>query len=83
LCIAIARGPLRRGERWAWWALLCALAVGGSVDVYELVAIYPHGFAGGAGFGWPPLVVYVASWAGGLAMAAPAALRRQTDAPAV
>ena len=23
-CVAVARGPLRRGERWAWWAMLVA-----------------------------------------------------------
>ncbi len=24
VCVAIALGPLRRGERWAWWAMLVA-----------------------------------------------------------
>ena len=24
MCVAIALGPLRRGERWAWWAMLVA-----------------------------------------------------------
>ena len=26
-CLAIALGPLRRGERWAWWTMLVACLV--------------------------------------------------------
>ena len=33
-CLAIALGPLRRGERWAWWAMLVAcLSLFGGVFV--------------------------------------------------
>jgi hypothetical protein len=33
-CLAIVLGPLRRGERWAWWAMLVAcLALFGGVFV--------------------------------------------------
>ena len=33
-CVAIAVGPLRRGERWAWWTMLVAcLALFGGVFV--------------------------------------------------
>jgi len=33
-CVAIALGPLRRGERWAWWTMLVAcLALFGGVFV--------------------------------------------------
>ena len=33
-CLAIALGPLRRGERWAWWTMLVAcLALFGGVFV--------------------------------------------------
>lgn len=33
-CLAIALGPLRRGERWAWWIMLIAsLALFGGVFV--------------------------------------------------
>jgi hypothetical protein len=34
VCVAIALGPLRRGERWAWWVMLIAcLALFGGVFV--------------------------------------------------
>ncbi len=34
VCVAIALGPLRRGERWAWWIMLVAcLALFGGVFV--------------------------------------------------
>jgi hypothetical protein len=34
VCLAIALGPLRRGERWAWWTMLAAcLALFGGVFV--------------------------------------------------
>ncbi len=34
VCVAIALGPLRRGERWAWWTMLIAcLALFGGVFV--------------------------------------------------
>ena len=31
--LAIARGPLRRGERWAWWSMVGALATWFVLDV--------------------------------------------------
>jgi len=34
VCVAIALGPLRRGERWAWWIMLVAcVALFGGVFV--------------------------------------------------
>lgn len=34
VCVAIALGPLRRGERWAWWTMLAGcLALFGGVFV--------------------------------------------------
>jgi hypothetical protein len=45
VCVAIALGPLRRGERWAWWIMLLAcLALFGGVFV-------AHALSGGG----PPI----------------------------
>jgi hypothetical protein len=45
VCLAIALGPLRRGERWAWWTMLAAcLALFGGVFV-------AHALSGGG----PPI----------------------------
>ena len=69
LCVVLALGPLRRGERWAWWALLGAFLVGATADVAMLLAFYGHGL-GGEGFGWPVLALYLAAWPAGLWLSA-------------
>ncbi len=62
VCVWMARTALRRGERWAWNALLVYLLMGAMVDVFEVLFIYPHGFPlgntpsdGVRGFGWPAI----------------------------
>ena len=38
VCVAIALGPLRRGERWAWWTMMIAcLVLFGGVFVAHLL----------------------------------------------
>ncbi len=40
VCVAIALGPLRRGERWAWWIMLLAcLALFGGVFVAHALSL--------------------------------------------
>jgi len=69
LSVWIARTALRRGERWAWQALLAVLILGG-VDLVEVFVIYPHGFplsfapVGQArGFGWEQIAAWIGIWA--------------------
>lgn len=70
LSVWIARSALRRGESWAWQALLTVLILGGGVDLVEVAFIYPHGFpisaapgGGGVGFGWEPIAAWIGLWA--------------------
>lgn len=70
LSVWIARTALRRGERWAWQALLAVLILGGGVDLVEVAFIYPHGFplsfapVGAArGFGWEQIAAWIGIWA--------------------
>jgi hypothetical protein len=65
----VAHMGLRRGQHWAWWALLTVLLIVGGTDTYELT-IYPHGLPlfptpsdGNRGFGWPSLAAGFAVWA--------------------
>jgi hypothetical protein len=69
LAVWVAHTGLRRGQRWAWWALLTVLLIIGGTDTYELT-IYPHGLPlfpapsdGNRGFGWPSLAAGFAVWA--------------------
>ncbi len=40
VCVAIALGPLRRGERWAWWTMLVAcLSLFGGVFVAHALSL--------------------------------------------
>ncbi len=40
VCLAIALGPLRRGERWAWWTMLVAcLSLFGGVFVAHALSL--------------------------------------------
>lgn len=78
VCGWVARTALRRGERWAWNALLSYLCLAGGVDIVEMLFIYPHGFPLGAtpldgvrGFGWYQLVAWIAIWTFALAYARP------------
>ena len=78
VCCWVARTALRRGERWAWNALFVYLLIGGGVDIFEMVFIYPHGFPLGAtpadgvrGFGWAQLVAWIGIWAAALAYSRP------------
>jgi hypothetical protein len=73
LAVCVAHMGLRRGERWAWWALLTVLLIVGGTGTYELT-IYPHGLPlfptpsdGNRGFGWPSLAAGFAVWAFALA----------------
>jgi hypothetical protein len=73
LAVTIALIPLRRRERWAWWALTGMLMALASVDIAEVLFVYPHGFPigvqpadGHRGFGWPAFASYIAIWAFGL-----------------
>lgn len=86
LAAVLARGPLRRGERWAWRALAAYFGVGILVDLIAYGALYTHGLplpvpGNHGGFGWPPVAVAVAAAALGLSLArdassAPPALTR-------
>ena len=74
VCCLVARTALRRGERWAWNALLLYLLVAGGIDIIEMLFIYPHGFPPGVtppdgvrGFGWYQLAAWIAIWASALA----------------
>ncbi len=74
MCGWVARTAFRRGERWAWNALLMFLLVAGGVDIYEVLFIYPHGFPLGAtpadgvrGFGWLEIAAWILIWATALA----------------
>jgi hypothetical protein len=69
LSVWVAHTGLRRGQHWAWWALLTVLLIIGGTDTYELT-IYPHGLPlfptpsdGNRGFGWPSLAAGFAVWA--------------------
>jgi hypothetical protein len=69
LAVWVAHAALRRGERWAWRALLGYLVLGAAVDIAEVLFVYPHGFALGAtppdgarGFGWAQLAAWIAIW---------------------
>lgn len=74
LCGWIARTALRRGERWAWWALLVAFLVGGGTDVVVAFTVFSHGLAlptaSGrvGGFGWQPIAVFLVAWIAGLVL---------------
>ena len=48
LCVWVARTALRRGERWAWYALLAFFLLTATTDLSELLFIYPHGLPFGA-----------------------------------
>jgi hypothetical protein len=73
VCVWIARTALRRGERWAWNALLVYLLIGASVDAIEVLFIYPHGFPlgitppdGVRGFGWAAIAAWILIWGAAL-----------------
>jgi hypothetical protein len=70
VCAWIAFSALRHGERWAWAALLVYLSLGASVDIVEILFIYPHGFPLGVtppdgvrGFGWEAIAAWILIWA--------------------
>ncbi|GAA1031215.1 hypothetical protein GCM10009557_25810 [Virgisporangium ochraceum] len=69
VAVWVAHVALRRGERWAWRALLAYLLLGAAVDIAQVLFIYPHGFPVGAtpadgvrGFGWPQIAAWIAIW---------------------
>jgi hypothetical protein len=69
VCVWVAFTALRRGERWAWAALLVYLSLGASVDIVEILFIYPHGFPLGVtppdgvrGFGWTAIAAWILIW---------------------
>jgi hypothetical protein len=69
VCVCIAFTALRRGQRWAWSALLVFLLMGAAVDITEVLFIYPHGFPLGAtppdgvrGWGWPGIAAWILIW---------------------
>jgi hypothetical protein len=73
MCVWIAWAALRRGERWAWNAVLVFLVLGAAADVSEVLFIYPHGFPLGAtpsdgirGFGWASIAAWIVIWAAAL-----------------
>jgi hypothetical protein len=68
---------LPAGSLAGFWLL------GAGADLFELFAIYPHGFPlaatpadGVRGFGWQTLAAWILIWAAGLAIAAPSVLAR-------
>jgi len=70
LSVWVAHTALRRGERWAWRALLGYLLLTAAVDVSEVLFVYPHGFPlgptapdGARGFGWPQIAAWIVIWA--------------------
>ena len=76
LAVALARGPLVRGERWAWVALAAYFVVGVLVDLVAYGALYTHGLAlplpgSHGGFGWPPVAVALVAAGAGLLLARP------------
>jgi hypothetical protein len=78
LCVWVARTALRRGERWAWNALLAFFLLTATTDLFELLFIYPHGLPfgvtpadGGRGFGWAQLAAWIGIWAAALAYVRP------------
>jgi hypothetical protein len=82
LAVVIAHAALRRGEAWAWWSLAAFWLLGTAAVLFEVFAIYPHGFPLGptppdGGFGWPTLAAWIVIWAAGMAAAAPAVLARR------
>jgi hypothetical protein len=73
LAVWIAHTALRRGQRWAWHALLVYLAAGATVVTVEVLLIYPHGFPLGAtpsdgarGFGYAQVVAWMLIWGSAL-----------------
>lgn len=73
MCLWIAWMALRRGERWAWNALLVFLLMGAAVDLFEVALVYPHGFPlaptpadGVRGFGWTQIAAWIGIWAAAL-----------------
>jgi hypothetical protein len=87
LAVLVAHAALRRGERWAWWALLTVLLVIAAADLYELT-IYPHGLPlfptpsdGNRGFGWSTLAAGFAVWAFALAFSYRPIFRGSESAP--
>lgn len=74
LVIVIARVPLARGERWAWWAVAAAFVAGVGADLVSYGALYTHGLdlplpGNHGGFGWPPVAIALIAWIAGLALA--------------
>lgn len=47
LALAVALGPYRQGENWAWWALALAGCANFAAKVWGILSIYPHPLAGG------------------------------------
>jgi hypothetical protein len=83
----IARTALRRGERWAWWALLVGFLIGAGTDLTAASLVFAHGAplpvtATAGGFGWQPIAVYLAAWCAALAVAYPAVFRPARPVPA-
>jgi hypothetical protein len=70
----VARVALRRGEPWAWRALLVAFLAVAGADVVGALLVFSRGLPlptpGGAvpGFGWPPIAVGLLAWATALAV---------------
>ncbi|HEX2021736.1 MAG TPA: hypothetical protein VHH36_03435, partial [Candidatus Thermoplasmatota archaeon] len=76
LVVALAWGPMRRGERWGWRCVAAALLVAGAVDVAAYGALYAHGLdaplpGARGGFGWPPVAVALAAWTAGVVLGRP------------
>jgi hypothetical protein len=49
LAILVAAVPYRRGERWAWWALLIAIGVSQILSIARVVTLLTTSGAGTAG----------------------------------
>jgi hypothetical protein len=50
LMLFVVLGPYRRGEKWAWWALLASVAVlSGAILLRTLVLVNPLGAGTGGG----------------------------------
>lgn len=74
VCVALARVPLRRGERWAWWTLAMVGAGTTLMGAVEIFGYFDHGLPGPAlgaqgGFGWPLWIAGGIAWGSGLWLA--------------
>ena len=56
----IAAGPFRKGERWAWCALLCAFGIGSLLSLLRISAVGTTAGTSGPGFVLGVLIVALA-----------------------